>query len=79
MAQFICNMLCELLQEGQLSYEEAIIARQSHFRETREKVIAIKEEVCLFTVGLVADPEQKGLQAVLQLSFLQCVCNFMCG
>lgn len=33
------------VQEGQLSYEEAIIAKQNHTRETRERVGLIKEQM----------------------------------
>ncbi len=33
-----------LTQEGQLSYEEAIIAKQNYTREKREKVGQVKEE-----------------------------------
>lgn len=41
----MCSVyVCTFAQAGQLSYEEAIIARQSHFQETREKVKALKEE-----------------------------------
>ena len=32
--------------QAQLSYEEAIIARQSHQRDTHDKARAVKEEVC---------------------------------
>lgn len=41
---WVCMYVCTFAQAGQLSYEEAIIARQSHFQETREKVKALKEE-----------------------------------
>ncbi len=33
------------MQEGQLSYEDAIIARQNYVRVNREKVQLMKEEV----------------------------------
>ena len=33
------------VQEGQLSYEEAIIAKQAYIQDTRDKVSTMKEEV----------------------------------
>ena len=38
-------VLISLQQESKLSYEEAIIAKESHIQETREKVHQVKEEV----------------------------------
>lgn len=36
---------CFLLQEGMLSYEEAIVARQNLIKENQSKVAEIKEQV----------------------------------
>lgn len=46
-AVHVCTYACAhvAVQEGQLSYEEAIIARQNHISETRGKVSLMKEEV----------------------------------
>ena len=38
-------VLISLQQESKLSYEEAIIAKESHIQKTREKVHQVKEEV----------------------------------
>ena len=47
------------LQEGQLSYEEAIIARQNHVRETQERVQQLKEEYDLLMRQYFAQREEE--------------------
>ena len=41
----LTNKVLLVLQEGMLSYEEAIMARQNLIKENRSKVAEIKEEV----------------------------------
>ena len=41
---FDVYLLISYIQEGQLSYEEAIIAKQNHVRETQGRVQQLKEE-----------------------------------
>ena len=36
--------------EGKLSHEEAILARQTLIKENRQRVIEIKEEVCINSI-----------------------------
>ena len=43
----VIDVLTSAVQEGQLSYEEAILAKQNHISETRGKVSLMKEEVTI--------------------------------
>lgn len=42
---------CLFSQEGMLSYEDAIMARQNLIKENQSKVAEIKEEVSLNLIG----------------------------
>lgn len=57
-----------LSQEGQLSYEEAIIAKQNHARETREKVAQLKEQSDKMMRAYFAqrEEEQKELRRLVE-------------
>ena len=41
----ICLLFFFFLKEGKLSYEEAILARQTMIKENQQRVMEMKEEV----------------------------------